>query len=102
MARKPTSVTFLDDAEKIIREQVVKNPELLVYRGPFPHEILQSTYEFETIVVGMSDDKDSAKPPSLVVMQVWLDSGEGARVVFNTGAAGDVSIFCHREQALED
>ncbi|GEM_PF-2945663 len=84
--------TFLNDAEKIMREYAGKNPQLSVWRGKFPIKILGETRLHETIIVGLSDDKNPSTPPAIPVMKVRLDSGY-AEISLETGSSDDVSSF---------
>ena len=73
MAGAPNSDTFLDDAEKVLRGKMKAKPDLVVWRGQHPHRVLKGFLDFETIIVGMSNDKNPDKPPELIILRVWLD-----------------------------
>ena len=81
---------FLDNAERIMREYAGKNPQLSVWRGSFPKEMLGQIVFHETILVGFSDDVNSSEPPTIPVMKVQINSGS-AEIHFETGSDDDTS-----------
>lgn len=83
--------TFLREAEMLLRGKVRNNPDLLVWRGRYPHKRLSAQYEYDTVIVGMSDDKNSEIPPTLPIMLVWLEDGGGgnASIDFKIGSDRD-------------
>ena len=73
MGRKPNESTFLNDAERVIREYASKNTELVVWRGKYGRKLFDSVYTHETIIAGLSDEPDSVKPPGIAILKVWFD-----------------------------
>lgn len=82
--RKPDSSNFLNEAEKIIREYAGKNPRLVVWRGEYVRELFKSKYIYDTIIVGLSDRQNSALPPDVIILKVWLEIA--AEIYFSIGS----------------
>ncbi|MEK7133498.1 MAG: hypothetical protein AAB804_00315 [Patescibacteria group bacterium] len=89
MRQKPNGADFLDTAEKIVRDLASCNPALTVYRGPFQHRSLGAEVEQETIVVGLSDDKDGTKPPTIAVLKIWREALGNVIIDFSIGSDDD-------------
>ncbi|MDP2736167.1 MAG: hypothetical protein Q8O59_00060 [bacterium] len=89
MKGKLNRESFLDDAERVIRGYASENPKLVVWRGKYGRKIFGSVAMLETIIAGLSDEPNSAQPPSIAILKVWLDVM--AEMEFATGVDDD----CH-------
>ncbi len=87
MKTKSSSLSFLDDAERIIRKHASKNPQLVVWRGEYGRQMLDSVETHETIIAGLSDEPDSAQPPCIAILKVWFDGM--VKIEFETGSDDD-------------
>ena len=90
--KKTSKETFLDDAEKIMRQYADQDKNLIVWRGKYPHKGIDNTYERDTVIVGISDDKKSDKAPTIHLLMVHLDLL--AKIKFDDGLGKHISESC--------
>jgi hypothetical protein len=94
MAKRPNRDTFMDDVERILRDCATKSGKFVCWRGRYPHVYMGNTYDYDTIVVGVSDDKESKERPTIEFAKVWLQGSGGAHYDFSDGAGGGESGTC--------
>ena len=94
MAKSPNRETFMADAERLLREKFGSSSELVVWRGEYPHKYLDSEYIYDTILVGLSDNKDSPQPPTIIMFEAYLHPAGGVNYDFSVGGADDTGGSC--------
>jgi len=65
------AIRFLDQAEEMVRGKLGAFPNCVIWRGLYGHTIINRTYE--TIIVGMSDDKSGEYAPEIVLLTILAD-----------------------------
>jgi hypothetical protein len=72
----------MGDVEKIVREEVVKNPNLATWRCKMPLPYYPDK-QVEMVLVGMPDDEKPDVPSSLIVFRGYVDQmGMHKRTIF--------------------
>jgi hypothetical protein len=89
VAKKSTKEKFMDDAEKLLRDSLLQRPDLLVWRGQYPHKHITQRYDHDTLLVGVSDDLKSKEPPTMIFAEIWQDEVGG--VYYGV----DTDLHCH-------